>query len=309
VEPVGDLPGFTAPLRVAVPVRVTLTAHARGSASDLVRYRIEARSAQGPQQGVTVTARLTCLPGDAWLIGRPTMTTGQVTAKRRALVWRLDLEKASETAGFTVRVRPGDRSGALSGELTTRGPMSNCPGHRNDNEPVDPSCRATVRVPPRPAAVAHPVTPAPVARPPAGRAPAAKPRIPASAAPAVRTPGLPTPAIPAPAIPAPAIPAPAVPALPAPAPGKSRVLSQVDRAPLVPVDSAESGAAARPEAPEVVRPDMVVRSADYSHEDLSRRSFGFLLGAVALLLVTVAVAGRVARVAARRRRLRAVPGK
>ncbi|MGI8333791.1 hypothetical protein ACRYCC_27905 [Actinomadura scrupuli] len=108
---------------------------------------------------------------------------------------------------------------------------------------------------------------------------------------------------------APAVPAPGAPALPAPAPGKSRVLSQVDRVPLVPLDSAESGAAVQPGAPKVVPPDVVVRSADYSDEDLSGRGFGFLLGAVAVLLVAVAFAGRVARVAVRRRHPRPVAEK
>jgi hypothetical protein len=337
-EPAGDVLDLASPLRVAEPVQVTLTARPRGSGSDLVRYRIEARSPEGPQHGVTVTARLTCLPGDAWVAGRPTRTTGQLTAQRRALVWRLDLEKTSEIATFTVRVRPGDRGGELTGELTTRGPRSNCPAGEA-GAPADPSCRATVRVPPRPAPAAQPVTPtpsgrpitptpltrpvapapavqsitpAPLARPrvgkaskvsKAGKAPVARPKTRAAGAPAAGAP-----AVPAPGLPAPVIPAPAVPALPAPAPGKSGPLSQVDRAPLVPLDSMDSDAA-RAAAPEVVPPEMVARSADYPHEDLSGRSFGFLVGAVALLLVAVAVAGRTARVAVRRRHLRAVAGK
>jgi hypothetical protein len=293
----GDALGLIPPLRMAVPVAVALTAHVRGAAGDLVHYRIKVGSGQGALQGIIVTARLTCLPGDARLVGRPTTSTGRATAERRALVWRLDLDRASESATFMVRVRPSDRGGPLVGEVTTTGPMSNCPAHLDGDGPVDPACRATVEVPPRPAPVTHPVTPAPVAHPPVVKTPTGMPSVPGAAVPS---------------LPQAPVPAPAVPALPVPTPSRSLVLSQVDRPPLVPTDSGPE-AAAQPDSPEVAPPDTVVRSvlrsAEYSHDDLSSRVFAFLLGGVVFLLIAAVVAGRMVGVGLRRRESRTVTEK
>jgi hypothetical protein len=307
-DPLGDGLGLIPPLRMAVPLRVALTAHTRSAAGNLVHYRIHVGSAQGALHGITVTARLTCLPGDARLVGRPTTSAGRATAERQALVWRLDLDKASETATFAVRVRPGDRGGPLVGEVTTTGPMSNCPAHRDGAAPVDPACRATVQVSPRPAPAAHPVTPTPAAHPPAVKTPAAMPSVPGAAMPSA--PGAAMPSAPGAAVPA--LPAPAVPALPVPTPSQNQALSQVDRAPLIPSDSG-SEAAAQPAAPEVAQPDTVVRSvlrsADYSQDDLSGRAFAFLLGGVAFLLIAAVAAGRLVAVGLRQREPRTVTEK
>jgi hypothetical protein len=289
----------SSPLRAGPALRVALTAHTHGVADDIVRYHITARSTQGDDlHGITVVAHLTCAPGQTRFIGRPVITTGRATTGRattgrRTLTWRLDLDKASATATFAVRVHPGDRGGLVIGELTTMGPGSNCPAHR---DPADPFCRAAVVVPPHPAPVAHPVTLAPAARPRQARpqpakTPAAMSSVPAAALPAVAAP----------------------PALPVPTPSQSQVLSQVDRAPLVPADSTGSGEAASQDAPEVAPPDTVarsvLRSAEYSQDDLSGRAIAFLLGGVAFLLVAAVVAGRLVGMGLRGRGARTVKEK
>jgi hypothetical protein len=307
--------------RAAPPLLLALTAHPQGAAADVVRYRVKARSMQGDLRGITVTARLTCAPGEVRFVGRPSLTTGHASTERRTLTWRLDLSRASATATFAVRVRPGDEGGLLVGELTATGPASNCPAVREADEPADPFCRAAVAVPPHPAQVGHPVTPAPAVPP--STHPSGTPGTPStpgtsgtSGTPGTLgvTPSAQAMSVPAAGAPAgaPAGPA-AMPPLPASTPSPNLVLSQVDRAPLVPADSGDSAAGAPQDAPEVAPQDMaarsVLRSASYAQDDLSGRAFAFLLGGVAFLLIAAVVAGRLVGLSLRRRGPRTVSDK
>jgi hypothetical protein len=294
---------------VAPPLLLALTARPQGAAADVVRYRVKARSMQGDLRGITVTARLTCAPGEVRFVGRPSLTTGHASTERRTLIWRLDLSRASATATFAVRVH-GDEGGLLVGELTATGPASNCPAVREADEPADPFCRVAVAVPPHPASVGHPVTPAPAVPPSAH--PSGTPGTPGTSG----TSGTPgtlgvTPSAPAMSVPAAGAPAAApagpaaMPPLPASTPSPNLVLSQVDRAPLVPADSGDSATGGPQDVPEVAPPDMaarsVLRSASYSQDDLSGRAFAFLLGGVAFLLIAAVVAGRLVGLSLRRR--------
>lgn len=271
----GPEPGATQP----PPLRVVLTAHTRTGADDIVRFHIKADSALAALRGVVVTARLLCAPGGAWFVGRPAATSGRVVAEPRGLTWRLDLGRKAETATFTIQVRPGRRGGPLAGELTTTGPLSNCPQRGNGTEPRDPLCRATVLISGRAVLIsgrAPAVTPAPVGRRP----------LPVTA------PGPMPPAVPA------------VPVPPLPMPSPSTVLSQVNRAPLVVEEPTERVAGAE-DAPEVAPPGAAMRSAlrsaDYSSNDLGGRAFAFLLGGVVFLLIAAVVAGRLLGVSLRQR--------
>ncbi len=281
------------PARNDPALRLALTAHAaRVPSGDLVEYRITARSSGAPLRGVTVTARLTCAPGDVVLAGRPSASAGRATAGPRAVTWRLDLGRRPATAAFAVRVRPGERGGPLMGEVNATGSVSNCSATRAADTPADPSCTVTVVVPAGDTDPAHPApavpAPAASARPrprPPGTRPAAPPSPPSAVPPSV--PVLPpTP----PMAPAPS----AVGALPVvprtgPSPYASpTVLSQLDRAPVVPAP-ATPGVAAQ----DVVPPETSLRSADSSSADLGGRALAFLIGGVAFLLLAAAIAGSV----------------
>jgi hypothetical protein len=286
-------------------LRLALTAHgARTPDGDAIEYRISARAAHAPLHDITVTVRLTCVPGAVWAAGRPWASTGQAAFERRAVTWRLDLAKTPATAGFAVRLRPNSRGGPLVAEVVAAGPVSNCPALRAADTPVDPYCRATILIPGEPATALHPHHPAPahvhraVPPPPAIQggppiaqgAPPAFPHVPSLPAAPPMPPAPPAGA----AAPGSAgndgITAPgALPVVPAPAPSPT-VLSQLDRAPIVPADPADA-------AP----PAFASRSGDTSAGDLSGWAFAFLIGAVAFLLIATAIAGNLIGTRLRRR--------
>jgi hypothetical protein len=269
-------------------LKLALTAHGvRMPDGDAIEYRISARPTRAPLHDITVTVRLTCVPGTVWAAGRPWASTGQATLERRAVTWRLDLGKAPATAGFAVRLRPNSRGGPLVGEVVAAGPVSNCPALRAADTPIDPYCRAIILIPGEPATAVRPHhrAPAPVRAavpaPPAiqggppiaqGTPPALPPVPPAGAAPGsaggndITAPGV-------------------LPVVPAPAPSPT-VLSQLDRAPILPGDPA-GDAATR----ESAAPASALRSGDTSAGDLSGRAYALLIGGVASLLIATAVAG------------------
>jgi hypothetical protein len=266
-------------------LRLALTARGtRAPGGDLVEYRITARPVSAPLRDVTVTARLTCVPGDVRLAGRPWATAGRATAGPRAVTWRLDLGATPQIAGFAIRVRPGARGGPIVGELAATGPVSNCPALRAADTPVDAHCRVTVLLPGGTPAAAQrrPVTGAydlprpgvqgaapalPVAPPPAAPAAPAGPMGPATTGPGAVV---------------------ALPVLPGASPNASpSVASQAGRPPAVP---------AGPESltEQAVPPRPALTSPDTSRADLVGRAFAFLIGGLAFLLVAVAVAGGLA---------------
>jgi hypothetical protein len=296
-------------------LQLALTAHGtRTPDGDTIEYRISAQAVRPPLHDITVTVRLTCVPGSVSAAGRPWASAGEATLGRRAVTWRLDLTKAPATAGFAVRLRPNSHGGPLVGEIAAAGPVSNCPALRAADTPVDPYCRATILISGVPATAAHPHHAAParvrpaVPPPPAiqGGRPITQgtpafPHVPALP----NTPPLP-PAPPQPAMPpAGAAPGaagnngvtapgalPVVPPAPAPSP---TVLSQLDRAPIVPGDPAD--AATQEPAPQA----SALRSGDTSAGDLSGRAFAFLIGGASFLLIATAIAGSLIGARLRRR--------
>ena len=283
-------------------LQLALTAHGtRTPDGDTIEYRISAQAVRPPLHDITVTVRLTCVPGSVSAAGRPWASAGEATLGRRAVTWRLDLTKAPATAGFAVRLRPNSHGGPLVGEIAAAGPVSNCPALRAADTPVDPYCRATILIPGVPATPVRPHHAAParirpaVPPPPAIQggppiaqgAPSAFPHVPA-------LPPMP-PVPPAGAAPGAAgnngITAPgALPVVPpAPAPSPT-VLSQLDRAPIVPADPAD----AAPQA-------SALRSGDTSAGDLSGRAFAFLIGGASFLLIATAIAGSLIGTRLRRR--------
>lgn len=273
--PASAIPGAS-PSRDENPpsLKLALTAHGtRAPDADVVAYRITASPTRTPLHDVTVTAYLTCVPGDAWLVGRPSASTGRATAGPRAVTWRFDPGRTPATADFTVRVRPGARGGPLVGEVAATGPVSNCPALRAADTRIDAYCRVTVLLPgvTPPAIQAHPA-PVPGTRAPAPlRAQGAPPAFP------VTPPALPVP----PAATLPGVKG-ALPVLPTPSPSVSpSVLSQLDRPPIVPTGPAGPDA--------VTQEALPLRSADSSRGDLGGRAFAFLIGGVAFLLLATAI--------------------
>jgi hypothetical protein len=300
--PVSVIPGASPSAGENAPsLGLALTARGtRAAGGDLVEYRITARPARTPLRDITVTARLTCVPGDALLAGRPSASTGRATAGPRAVRWQFDLDKAPATATFVIRVRPNARGGPLVGEIATTGPVSNCPALRAADTPIDAYCRVTVLVPGLTAGAAppaaRPARPAPVPAAP----PAVHPAVPPIVSPSV--PRLPA-APPAPVPAAPPAPGGALPVLPqtGPVPGggpspSPSMLSQLNRAPIVPAGPAAPDAATQAADP----PGAVMRPAD-SRGDLGGRALAFLIGGVAFLLIAVAIAGSLIGVPLRRR--------
>jgi hypothetical protein len=264
---------------------LALTAHGKRTPSgDVVAYRITATPASTPLHDVTVTTRLTCVPGDVRLAGAPSVSTGRVTVDPRAVTWHLDLGRTPATADFTVRVRGGAAGGPLVGELAATGPVSNCPELRAADTRVDPHCRVTVLVPgASPSAAGHsaPATATGTGAPRAPRVQGAPPVFPIS------------PLVPS-AAPAGPGAAGALPVLPPGAPGarpsaspSPTVLSQLDRPPIVPTAPAGPDAVTQDPAP----PDPALRSSDTSAGDLGGRAFAFLIGGVAFLLLATAIVG------------------
>jgi hypothetical protein len=303
---VSAIPGASPSGAVVNPasLKLALTAHGvRTPDGDAIEYRISARPTRTPLHDITVTVRLTCVPGTVWAAGTPWASTGQATLERRAVTWRFDLAKAPATAGFAVRVRPNSRGGPLVGEIVAAGPISNCPALRAADTAADPYCRVTILIPGEPATAVHPRHPAPAPIRPAVPPPPAiqgGPPI-AQGAPLAfpHVPSLP----PAPPVGAAApgsagnngVTAPgALPVVPAPAPSPT-VLSQLDRAPIVPADPAD--AATQEPAPPAFAP----RSGDTSAGDLSGWAFAFLIGGVAFLLIATAIAGNLIGTRLRRR--------
>jgi hypothetical protein len=280
-------------------LQLALTAHGtRTPDGDTIEYRISAQAVRPPLHDITVTVRLTCVPGSVSAAGLPWASAGEATLGRRAVTWRLDLTKAPATAGFAVRLRPSSHGGPLVGEIAAAGPVSNCPALRAADTPVDPYCRATILIPGVPATAAHPHHAAParvrpaVPPPPAIQggppiaqgAPSAFPHVPAlpPMPPAGAAPG----AAGNNGIAAPGA-LPVVPLAPAPSP---TVLSQLDRAPIVPADPAD----APPQA-------SALRSGDTSAGDLSGRAFAFLIGGASFLLIATAIGGSLIGTRLRRR--------
>jgi hypothetical protein len=276
--PASAIPGAS-PSREENPpsLKLALTAHGtRAPGADVVAYQITASPTRTPLHDVTVTAYLTCVPGDAWLVGRPSASTGRATAGPRAVTWRFDLGRRPATADFTVRVRPGARGGPLVGEVAATGPVSNCPALRAADTRIDAYCRVTVLLPGvTPQAVQARPAPVPGTRAPASpRAQGAPPAFP------VTPPALPVP--PAATLPGAKGVLPVLPVLPAPSPSVSpSVLSQLDRPPIVPTGPAGPDA--------VTREPLPLRSADSSRGDLRGRAFAFLIGGVAFLLLATAI--------------------
>lgn len=280
-------PTDVAPLASAIPgaapygaganaPSLSLALTARAAGDDAVEYHVTARPARALLRDVTVTIRLTCVPGQVRLIGGPTASAGQVTAGPRALTWRLDSVTTPATAAFTIRTWPSARGGPLVGEVTATGPISNCPAWRAADTPVDADCRVTVQIPAAPApsvSRARPISP-----PAAAHAPVAPTATPgATGTVASRTPAT-TPSADG-----------ALPVLP-PAPGGSpspspSLLSQLDRPPVVPATAATPGAGTAEAVPATLRPD------DTSKGDLSGRAFAFLIGGIAFLLLATAIVG------------------
>jgi hypothetical protein len=308
--PASAIPGAS-PSREENPpsLKLALTAHGtRAPGADVVAYQITASPTRTPLHDVTVTAYLTCVPGDAWLVGRPSASTGRATAGPRAVTWRFDLGRRPATADFTVRVRPGARGGPLVGEVAATGPVSNCPALRAADTRIDAYCRVTVLLPGvTPQAVQARPAPVPGTRAPASpRAQGAPPAFPVTP-PAVQARPAPVPGTRAPAplraqgappafpVTPPALPVPpaatlpgakgvlpVLPVLPAPSPSVSpSVLSQLDRPPIVPTGPAGPDA--------VTREPLPLRSADSSRGDLRGRAFAFLIGGVAFLLLATAI--------------------
>ena len=293
---VSAIPGTSPSGAVVNPVslKLALTAHGvRMPDGDAIEYRISALPARAPLHDITVTVRLTCVPGTVWAAGRPWASTGRATLGRRAVTWRFDLAKAPARAGFAVRLRPDSRGGPLVGEVVAAGPVSNCPALRAADTPLDPYCRVTILIPGEPATALHPHHPAPApVRPAVPPPPAAQggPPIAQGAPPAL-------PHVPAMPVMPPAgagsgsagnngITAPgALPVVPAPAPSPT-VLSQTDRAPIVPGDPAGDAATQGP-----ATPGTALRSGDAWAGDLSGRALALLIGGMALLLVATAIAG------------------
>ncbi|MGH3379633.1 MAG: hypothetical protein ACRDP6_33360, partial [Actinoallomurus sp.] len=148
VPPVSAIPGASPSAGENPPsLMVALTAHGtRTPAGDVVTYRITATPARTSLHDVTVTARLTCVPGEVRLAGPPSASAGRATVDPRAVTWHFDLDRTPATADFTVRVR-GGAGGRLVGEVTATGPVSNCPELRAADTRIDPHCRVTVLVP------------------------------------------------------------------------------------------------------------------------------------------------------------------
>ncbi|MDN3351961.1 hypothetical protein [Actinomadura sp. DC4] len=293
----------------APSLRLALTARAsREAGNDLVVYRISASPASTPLRGITVIARLTCVPGDAALARLPSATTGRVTTGPRAVTWRFDLGSAPATATFAIRVRTDARGGPLVGEIATTGPVSNCPALQDADTPIEAHCRVTVPLPLPAAGLAPPVSrparPAPVHRGPVSRPLPARPGVPPIVSPKLR--GRPTvpPAAPAPAAP-PVTRPPAAGALPVvppagPVPSGTptpSALSQVNRAPVVPTAAPAPGAASQQADP----PGTVLQSSD-SHGDLGGRVLAFLIGGAAFLLTAMALVGGLIGARLRRRK-------
>ena len=272
-------------------LKLALTAHGvRMPEADAIEYRISARPTRAPLHDITVTVRLTCVPGTVWAAGGPWASTGQAALERRAVTWRLDLGKAPATAGFAVRLRPNSRGGPLVGEVVAAGPVSNCPALRAADTAIDPSCRAIILIPGEPATAARPRHPA-LVRPAVPAPPAGQGGPPIAQGPPPAFPHVPVmpPVPPAGAAPGSAhgndITGPgAPPVVPAPAPSPT-VLSQLDRAPIVPGDPA--GDVTRAPVP----PASVLRSGETSGGGLSGRAFALLIGGMTSLLIATAVMG------------------
>ncbi|TQM00368.1 hypothetical protein FB559_6080 [Actinoallomurus bryophytorum] len=282
---VSAMPGASPSGAVVNPasLRLALTAHGvRTPDGDAIEYRVSARPARAPLHDITVTVRLTCVPGTVWVAGTPWASTGRAALGRRAVTWRLDLAKAPATAGFAVRLRPDSRGGPLVGEVVAAGPVSNCPALRATDTPVDPHCRVTILIPGEPARPAVRPTAVQGASPIVQDAPPAFPHVPS-------LPLLP-PVPPAGAAMGNGGTAPGAPLVaPAPAPSPT-VLSQLDRAPIVPADPAGDLAARE-----------ALRSGGTSARDLGGRAFALLIGGVALLLTVTAIAAGVIGARPRRR--------
>jgi len=287
VPPVSAIPGASPSAGENPPsLMVALTAHGmRTPAGDVIAYRITATPARTPLHDVTVTARLTCVPGDVRLTGSPSASAGRATVDPRAITWHFDLDRTPATADFTVRARGGAAGGPLVGEVTATGPVSNCPELRAADTRIDPHCRVTVPVPgatpvaghghpaqaPATGAWAPGVHGAPPAFPVSPPAPHVPPAAPTGPGAVGALPLLP---------PGP----PVASASPSPSP---TVLSQLDRPPIVPTSPPGPDSVTQDPVPS----DSALRSSGSSAADLGGRAFAFLIGGVAFLLLATAIAG------------------
>ena len=186
--PVSVIPGASPSAGENAPsLRLALTARGtRAAGSDLVEYRVTARPARTPLHDITVTARLTCVPGDALLAGRPSASTGRATAGPRAVTWRFDLGKAPATAELRGP-RPPERTRRPAGRRDRRHrpglQLPRAPRRRHADRRLLPRQRSSSLTSSRPGLRPNARAPRPAA-PPAAR-PAPVPAAPLAVHPAV----------------------------------------------------------------------------------------------------------------------------